>query len=264
MPDNPLPPWWGPAPFDERDLDALLSGETTDIPELRPVADALAALQAEPMPAELRGQAIIMAEFRAAGLAQDSRAGDAAQTLVLSGPQERLGHRSAPRHRGRRRTTPVASWRTGTLISAVAVAAVVLAVVLTGNVPGPFQHLVNPSAITWGNSSSPKVQGSATPEPTPPPASASLTPQQVEANSLCNIAYNFVQNPGHSAGWRQDTSLLQQLQQLINLAGGLGQVRDYCAPWVGDLFPNGIPKAFSHLPGLDDQGSGFSQVGQDR
>ena len=38
MPDSILPPWWGPAPFDERDLDAVLSGEMTDIPAvLRPV-----------------------------------------------------------------------------------------------------------------------------------------------------------------------------------------------------------------------------------
>jgi hypothetical protein len=272
MPDNPLPPWWGPAPFDERDLDAVLSGEMTDIPvALRPVADALAALQVAPMPAELRGQAIIMAEFcaltefRAAALAQDGRAGDAARTLALYVPQEHPAHRSAPRHRARRRTAPVANWRTGTLISAIAVAAVVLAVVLTGNVPGPFRHLVNPSAVTWGNSSSPRVQGSATPEPTPPPtASASFTPQQVEAISLCNVAYDFVKNPRHSAGWKQDTSLVQQLLHLIDLAGGLGQVRSYCLPYVGDLFPQGIPRAFSHLPGLGDQGSGSSQVGQDR
>src|SRR5215469_1821349 len=105
MPDSPLPPWWGPAPFDERDLDAVLSGEAIDIPvALRPVADALAALQAAPMPAELRGQATIMAEFRAlaefrtTGLGQDRRAGVPAHTLVLSGPQERLRHRRAPRH----------------------------------------------------------------------------------------------------------------------------------------------------------------------
>src|SRR5215469_11823996 len=139
MPDSPLPPWWGPAPFDERDLDAVLSGEMTDIPvALRPVADALAALQVAPMPAELRGQAIIMAEFRAltefraAALAQDGRAGDAARTLALFVPPEHPARRSAPRHRGRRRTTPAASWRVGTLIGAAATVVVLAAVVLAG------------------------------------------------------------------------------------------------------------------------------------
>ena len=278
MPDNPLPPWWGPAPFDERDLDAVLSGEMTDIPvALCPVADALAALQVAPMPTELRGQAIIIAEFRAltefraAALAQDGRAGDAARTLALFVPPEHPARRSAPRHRGRRRTTPVANWRTSTLISATAVAAVVLAVVLTGNVPGPFRGLVGPSAVATsasqnagGNSSSPNVQGSATPEPTRPPSpSSSLTPQQAEAISLCNVAYGFVKGPRHSVSWRQDTSLIQQLLQLIDLAGGLGQVRGYCLPYVGDLFPTGIPKYFSHLPGSGGQGPGSSQVGQE-
>ena len=274
MPDNPLPPSWGPAPFDERDLDAMLSGEMIDIPvALRPVADTIAALQAGPMPDELRGQSIIMAEFRAlaefraAGLAQHGRAGDAAQTLVLSGPQERLGGRRAPRHRGRRRTTPVANWRTSTLISATAVAAVVLAVVLTGNVPGPFKGLVGPSAVTstaagpTRNSSSPKVQGSATPEPTQPPtAGDSATSQQAEERSLCRTVYGFFTDSDPSVGLKQELTLARQL---INQAGGLRQVRSYCAPYVSDMFPHGIPRTLPHLPGLGDQGSGSSQAGQD-
>src|SRR5262249_32796688 len=101
-------------------------------------------------------------------------------------------------------------------------------------------------------------------EPPPPPTPiGSLTPQQAEASSLCNVAYDFVKDPRHSVVWKQETSLQQQLQQLINLAGGLDQVRDYCASYVGDLFPQGIPKAFLHLLDLGDQGPGSSQVGQD-
>jgi hypothetical protein len=273
MPDSPLPPSWGPAPFDERDLDAVLSGDTTDIPvALRPVADTLAALAAAPMPGELRGQAIIMAEFRAlaefraAGLAQGGRTGNQAQTLVLSGPQERLASRRAPRHRGRRRTAPAANWRAGTLISAAAVAAVVLAVVLTGNVPGPFHHSGNPSASTssatrdaGGNSSSPKVEAtSASKEPTAhPTAGGSATPQQVEAISLCRAVYGFIKDPGPSAGWKQEAT---RLRQLIKLVGGLRQVPTYCAQYVSDLFPyENLP----HIPSLGDQGTGSSQVGQD-
>lgn len=273
MPDNPLPPWWGPAPFDERDLDAVLSGETTDIPvALRPVVDTLTALQAAPMPGEFRGQAIIMAEFRAlaefraAGLAQDGRARNAAQTLVLSGPQERLGRRRAPRYRGRRRTAPAANWRAGALISAAAVAAVVLAVVLTGNVPGAFQHHGSPSASTssasrhaGGNSSSPKVEAtSASKEPTAyPTAGGSATTQLSETSSLCHAFYGFIKHPLPSSGWKQEATRLRQLRQL---AGGLRQVPTLCAQYLGDLFPDGI---LPHIPGLGDQGTGSSQVGQD-
>jgi hypothetical protein len=272
MPDSPLPPCWGPAPFDERDLDAVLSGETTDIPvALRPVVDTLAALQAAPMPDEFRGQATIMAEFRAlaefraAALAQDGRAGDTAQTLVLSGPQERLGRRRAPRHRARRRTAPVATWRAGTLISAAAVAAVALAVVLTGNVPAPFKYLVSPSAVTstaaqpGGNSSSPKVEAtSASREPTAhPTAGGSATSQQSRASTLCHAVYNFINNPGPPAHWKQERSFWQQLTKLVDSSNPL-RVADYCARYVGDLFPHGIPETLPHIPGVSDQGTGSS------
>jgi hypothetical protein len=230
------------------------------------------------MPGELRGQAIIMAEFRAlaefraAGLAQDGRAGDLAQTLVLSVPREGPARRRAPRHRARRRAAPAATRRVGTLIGAAATAVVLAAVVLAGYVPGPFHRLAIPSSSApsaaqhGGNSSSPKVEGSASKEskPTAPPtASGSATPQQAEAIGLCNAAYAFVNDPRHSVSWKQGASLLHQLRQLIDLAGGVRQVRDYCTPYVGDLFPDGIPKAFLHLPGTGDQGPGSSQVSQD-
>jgi hypothetical protein len=276
MPDNPLPPWWGPAPFDERDLDAVLSGETIDIPvALRPVADALAALQAAPMPAELRGQAIIMAEFRAltefraAALAQDERAGDAARTLALFVPPEHPARRSAPRHRGRRRTTPVANWRTGTLISATAVAAVVLAVVLTGNVPGPFRGLVGPSAVATsasqnagGNSSSPKVEAtSASKEPTATPTAGGSAPsQQSEDSRLCHEVYGIIKDPGPSARWKQDASSLSSLlHQLSKLAGGYRQVPGLCEQYLGDMFPDGT---LPGIPSSGDQGPGSGQDNQ--
>jgi hypothetical protein len=143
--------------------------------------------------------------------------------------------------------------------------------VLAGYVPGPFHRLAIPSASAPSaaqagrNSSSPKVEGSATKQPTKSPtASGAATPQQAEAIGLCNAAYAFVKDPRQSVSWKQEASLLHQLQQLIDLAGGLHQVRDYCTPYVGDLFPNGIiPKAFSHLPGTSDQGPGSSQLSQD-
>jgi hypothetical protein len=277
MPDSILPPWWGPAPFDEPDLDAVLSGETIDIPvALRPVADALAALQAAPMPAELRGQATIMAEFRAlaefraAGLGQDRRATDPAQTLVLSGPQERLGHRRAPRHRARRRAAPASNWRPGTLIGAAATVVVLAAVVLAGYVPGPFHRGGTPSASTssaakyaGGNSSSPKGEGSASPEPTPRPTiGGSATSQQAKASSLCNALYDLVKHPRLSANSKQELDLWNQLSMLAD-SSHPSRVAVYCAPYVPDLFPHGIPANLSHGPGSGDQGPGSSQVGQD-
>ena len=67
MPDSLPPPGWGPAPFDERDLDAVLAGKTADVPvALRPVADALAALRAGPVAAELYGE--VSLEFPSQGV----------------------------------------------------------------------------------------------------------------------------------------------------------------------------------------------------
>ena len=63
MPDSQLPPLWGPA-YDERDLDALLSGETGSTPAvLRPVESTLAALRGAGR--ELSHEAAARAAFRA-------------------------------------------------------------------------------------------------------------------------------------------------------------------------------------------------------
>jgi hypothetical protein len=276
MPDSPLPPWWGPAPFDERDLDAVLSGETADVPvALRPVADALAALQAAPMPSELRGQAMIMAEFRAlaefraAGLGKDGRIGDTRPTLVLSVPREGPARRRAPRHRARRRAAPVASRRAGALIGAAATAIVLAAVVLAGNVSGPFHRVGSSSASTPSaarnageNSSSPKVEGSASQEPTArPTAGGSPTTQQSKGSRLCHAVYDIVKDSGSSARGKQEMSSLSSLlRQLSKLAGGSRQLPGYCAQFLGDLFPDGT---LPHIPGLGGEGTGSSQAGQD-
>ncbi len=116
MPDSFLPPTWGAPPFDERDLDALLSGEAVDIPvALRQVAEALTALRAAPTFAELRGEATIMAEFRALadfrafGLRRASRADGLAHTLELPVAPSALALRRAPRHRGLRKLATLLS-----------------------------------------------------------------------------------------------------------------------------------------------------------
>jgi hypothetical protein len=142
---------------------------------------------------------------------------------------------------------------------------VLAAVVLAGYVPGPI-HLGNPSAgtsstarQTGGNSSSPKVEGSANQAPTArPTTAASATPQQPEGSRLCHDIYSFLyKNPGTPVGWKQEMS---HLRQLIKFAGGLRRVPGYCAPYVRDLFPHGtLPR----IPGSGDQGTESSHVGQD-
>jgi hypothetical protein len=65
MPDSQVPPLWGPA-YDERDLDALLSGETGSTPvALQPVESTLAALRAPATRRELADEAVARAGFRA-------------------------------------------------------------------------------------------------------------------------------------------------------------------------------------------------------
>ena len=142
MPDSLLPPGWGFAPFDERDLDAVLSGKTADVPvALRPVADVLASLRAGPVPAELYGEANAMAEFRALGLGQ---AGRPAPTMLLealpAGSRARPGRQPA-RHRmrpARRHLLRRATLRPAVLSAVAAAAVIVVAVLVTGNFAGPL------------------------------------------------------------------------------------------------------------------------------
>ena len=153
MPDSLLPPGWGFAPFDERDLDAVLSGKTADVPvALRPVADVLASLRAGPVAAELYGEANAMAEFRALGLGQ---AGRPAATMLLealpAGSRARSGRQPA-RHRvrpARRHPLRRATLRPAVLSALAAAAVIVVAVLVTGNFAGPLRaiaHMASPSA----------------------------------------------------------------------------------------------------------------------
>jgi len=65
MPDSQVPPLWGPA-YDDRDLDALLSGAAGSIPvALQPVDATLAALRAAATRRELSDEAKARAAFRA-------------------------------------------------------------------------------------------------------------------------------------------------------------------------------------------------------
>jgi hypothetical protein len=252
MPDS-LPPNWGPAPYDERDLDAVLSGATADIPvTLRPVADTLAALRAAAAPAELSGQATIMAEFRALGLGEAARAADPAMTPQL--PADRPRRRTA-RHRGRRgrrRAASRVSLRARALMGAAAAAAIVVAVAFTGNLPGPIQHLPHFAHPASNASPGLQVQSAATESARPKPSHhATASPVPVSSSSpspsspspssdrgrLCRALSGDSNHQG-AADWRAEVSLLQELSKL---AGGSDHVSGYCSPYVGDLFPHGFP-----------------------
>jgi hypothetical protein len=260
MPDSLPPPGWGPAPFDERDLDALLAGEMTDVAlALRPVADALATLCAGPAPAELRGEANVMAEFRALGLGRGHAAHPAglAQTLLLEAlPADTARPRSA-RRRGRRRAPRPAGRRAGALTAVAAVAALVVAVVFSGDLPGPIGRLAHmahlpatPSSTqSAGHSAAPKLEApSAAVEPTSHPAvTHPAAPAQTGASSDCRTYYGYYTHPVSLSHWSAEMSLWQQLTKLAG-SQNPHQVYLYCARHVSDLFPQWNPEMGQYPP----------------
>jgi hypothetical protein len=265
MPDSFPPPGWGPAPFDERDLDAVLAGKTADIPvPLRPVVDILTALRAGPVPAELYGEANAMAEFRALGLGQAGRQAGPPPTMLLEAlpDGQRAGRpgRHPARHRVRRRHPGGRAVLRPAVLSAFAAAAViVLAVLVTGNFAAPFRdiaHMASPSAGTrssassTGRSSAPRVETTSAGLETTPPQSAtdSTAPEQPTPSEICRAYYTGIMHPGLSA-WATQESLLEQLGKL---AGGENwlKVYQYCLRYVKDLFP------YALAPGQDQEPAG--------
>jgi hypothetical protein len=123
MPNFPQPQRQDEPVVTDADLAALLAGTTDAVPGLRPVADVLAALTAEPSGMELAGENRVLAEFR-------RRAGV-----------------PAPAHRARRGTAGLTS-RLGVKVGAsVTAAAVVLgggvAAAFAGVLPAPIQRLAH-------------------------------------------------------------------------------------------------------------------------
>jgi hypothetical protein len=251
MPDSLPPPGWGLAPFDERDLDAVLSGKTADVPvALRPVADALAALRAGPVPAELHGEADAMAEFRALGLGQ---AGRPAPTMLLEalpdGSRARPGRRSA-RHRvrpARRHSLRRATLRPAVLSAVAAAAVIVLAVLVTGNFAGPLRaiaHMASPSAgasLSRGSTGHSAAQGvetaSAGLETTAAPsATQSTASAQTVLSNTCRAYYSYYKHPEGLSYWATQLSLWDQLTKLVGTDNWF-KVYQHCAPYVKDLFP---------------------------
>lgn len=230
-----LPPsGWGPTPIDERDLDAVLNGETADVPvALRPVADALAALRAAPAPAELRGEADAMAEFRArrlnhAGAVPDGR------------PRRRSG-----RYRGRRRLRRPVSLRVAAVTAVAAAAAIGLAALLTNNLPGPIERLTgvtrspavsSAAAHSGGNSAPPKPETtSAAVVPSASASAAAPATPQSQLSNACRVYYAaYEQHPVTQAGLSAEVSAWQQLTKLVGSRDPQTVYQD-CARYVGNL-----------------------------
>jgi hypothetical protein len=271
MPDSLQPPSWGPAPFDERDLDAVLSGQPGDVPAaLRPVAETIAALRAAPMPAELSGETAIMAEFRAMA---GSRGGRQADTLELPLVSADGSPRRSARHRARRRGARQVSRRTGALMGAAAAVLIVVAVAFAGNLPGPIQRFTpfdfgrsstaSPSAghSSGGKAASSGVQGSATPtKPATPQASVSsggVAPESPSPSptsspgSLCRAYFGYFLTHRQSGLSPAEKSLYWQLARLAR-SPELAKVLHYCASYLGDMYGNKPSEADANSQGPGD------------
>ncbi|HEX8008952.1 MAG TPA: hypothetical protein VF482_21285 [Trebonia sp.] len=248
-----LPPHfsWGIPSYDERDLDALLSGEVTDIPmALRPLADTLTALKGQPTPAELRGEATIMAEFRAQAKFGPAHPGGRAKTLELPTLQPGSRPRRAARHRVRR----PANRRFGAFLATAAAAAIVGAVAFTGNLPGPIQRLAHLSTATHHTASStvrptpPNLRGRPTssvradphksvrPSPSPSPSVSASS----NASTLCRNFFSYLERRGVGRQWWNSPAY----RQLSAEAGGSDHILAFCWPYLKGMFPNGEPTQF--------------------
>ena len=293
MPDSQQPPFWGPA-YHEWDLDALLSGAAGNTPPaLRPVESTLAALRAAPTRRELSAEAAARAAFRAMAAAPVQWAAPAEHgtvtqdTLVLS-PAEHLlsrADRRPPRAARHRRRRP--SWdgrRSAIALTSVGVVAVtVIAVAVTGAIPGSIGQMVSfgahptstasPTAHSERAGSSLDGTGRAS-RPTPS-AEASSTPSvspsaTTAPSTLCREFYESFGRPDRVA-------LPALFKELTQLAGGRDQVGGYCFPYLRSWakgqgtyptpaaggYPGGPGSAGGYLGGPGDRGRGFPGGGGD-
>jgi hypothetical protein len=295
MPDSFLPPSWGPPPFDERDLDLLLSGETADIPfALRQVADALTALRAAPTQAELSGEAVIMAEFSAvtefsaAGLSeQAAAAGGQAHTLELPAAQaapggvaRRRGARHRSRHGARRPLSPrprsgrPLSRRAGVVVAGAVAAVIVATAAVAASLHGPL-HAQPRQTAAARSTAQPGPSGggsaaarSASAVPTSRPSSSHAVapfqshPRDESSKKLCETYFGYFKHPGPKSKWATEFALFGKLSQL---AGGPGQVFGYCRPFVKDMLPSDFqwPRADADgQQGQDSSGPGSQGGGK--
>jgi hypothetical protein len=272
-----LPADGGPDPYDGWALERVLSGENVRLPEgMRPVAETLAALRADPMRAELADEASARAAFReimlagGSGPARPGGEADGARTLILparargAGPhavtRPRHAHRR-PRRRGR--------WQPKALAGAAAAAVIVGGIALAGTFSGAGGHPGQLGRSSGATSATPEsshsrsngLEGTATKtkEPTPHPTPSHSAGQQTasgsgaesEARTLCQQYLAFIMHPSRS-GWAAESD---NARQLSDLAGGPFRIVGYCVglerPWA--MTPKG-PGSYSAGPGIPPPG----------
>jgi hypothetical protein len=259
MPDSQPPPLWGPA-YGERDLDALLSGDTASTPvALQPVVSTLAALRAAATGRELSDEAAARAAFRAfatvtvpppamappaAGAAWTAAAEHpavTAHTLILAPPDDRRPSAGRRRHR-HRRPAPDGGRKTGIAMTLGAAAAlIVVAVAVTcvlggvGSITSSFgRQPASASASARSARPSPGSQAllatGAASEPTASPkttGSAPAAPRPTsDPRSMCRQYFEYVvhQTPGGPASER---ALHWQLGKLARSDSSF-RIRGYC------------------------------------
>jgi hypothetical protein len=268
MPENQLPPTWGPA-YDERDLDALLSGDLASLPEaLVPLAFTFAALHARPARAELAGEAAARAAFshfrRDPGSWTDhAEPGTVlSHTLVLPRPEPDRPQRHTPRHRRRRAGGTL--HRPLTIGGVAAAALLVAGVAVAALLPGPIQHLTHlgrsasPSAVAKGKGSgqpsqAPGVEITGKPEPVIRPTPRSEA--KPGPGELCREYYAFFRKPEPKPAWAGELSLWRQLSRLV---GDQWKVLSYCLPYL-DSEPWGSKGAMVTPPHGNDPWPSGSQ-----
>jgi hypothetical protein len=301
MPDSQQPPSWGPA-YHERDLDVLLSGEAGNTPvALRRVDTTLAALRAAPTARELSGEAAARAAFREIAQPQvpwtvPVEHGIVAQDTLVLPPGEyllppvdrRLDHRRprsarqsaerlparadrrrprTARHRRRRATwdgrRSAIAW---TSVGVVAV--IVIAVAVTGAIPGSIGQMMSIDGHPTSAASSPAPSRPAPgsldgnghvshPTPSAPvTGTPSVTPSATTSpGALCR---EFL-----ASLWQKNgTARRDLLGELIQQAGGLDKVRGYCSTfWTKEprTYPTPPPGGYPAGPG--DRGRGYPGAG---
>jgi hypothetical protein len=295
MPDSQQPPFWGPA-YHDRDLDALLSGDAGNIPvALRPVESTLAALRAAPTHRELSAEAAARAAFRAIvqpGLGWTAPAEHgtvSADTLILPPailppailqPAERLlspADRRPPRAaRHRRRRANWGGRRPAiALTSVAAMAVIVIAVAVTGGLPGSIGQVGAFGGHPTSAASSPartgrtpgSLEGTGVGHPAPAaPMSRAAVPASVgpstttSPTTLCRELFE-------PSGRQNRTVWRAVFSQLTQLAGGRHNVLGYCFRYLSSDFAR-VPRSqapfpFGGAPGGpgDRGGSGTANLG---
>lgn len=208
--DMPVLPWsarGGIPPLGDPALDALLTGNVLpeDAPEeLRPVVEALTALNAAPHSSELAAEARARAIFRAA----------AAQ------PAE-------PAHSHRRKRRPLPSLRSVRLAVAIAAGAVLLGGAALGAYAGVLPIPVQRIAHDTGGTS--PAQHSAPPTPAVPQATGTAHVPKAKAGRRVNAkgARGLCNAYAHQKAHGKQNSAV--FRKLAAAAGGAANVPAYCS-----------------------------------